>query len=143
MAIASVRCASAALHSLPRVVEDREVEDDAWEADGEGDDRLCREACLHGLGAGSGTVVVVTRPDERRLDEVDTLAGVADVVEARSDSELPVRSRDCRGKACACDAGDRLEGHTLACTDRCDALALGQHVVDVSRVVERLHWHTM
>ena len=33
-------------------------------------------------------MVVVTRPDERRLDEVETLAGVADVAEAGSDSEL-------------------------------------------------------
>lgn len=57
MAIASIRCAgagSAELHSLPHVVEHREVEDDAGEADGEGEDRLYREACLRGLGARSG-----------------------------------------------------------------------------------------
>jgi hypothetical protein len=40
--------------------------------------------------------------------------------------------------ACACAAGDRVEGAHPGVPDRCDALALGQHAVDVARVVIRL-----
>ncbi len=54
MAIASVRCASAALHSLPHVVEDREVEDDAWEADGEGEIASAERPVFTDSGLGAG-----------------------------------------------------------------------------------------